>query len=65
MSKRDEWMNDSGMVGGNLAMRFAAVALILGFGLMGEMPRGRDVMFEPHVFTHTGAGEASEQPPTF
>ena len=65
MSKRDDWMNDGGLMGGNLAMRFVAVALILGFGLMGEMPGGRHAAFEPHVFAHTDAGEVSEQPPTF
>ncbi len=47
------------------AMQLAALALLALLGLLIDPDRAPTPSPAAHVLTHTGEGEATEQPPTF
>jgi hypothetical protein len=57
-------MHDATLGHGNLVLRFAAIAVILGCGLSGQ-PSTQQQYPAAHVFAHVDAGQAEEQAQTF
>jgi hypothetical protein len=62
--RHDPLMHDANPGHGNLALRFGAIAMILGFGLMAD-PSTQQQYPAPHVFSHVDSGQVEEQAPTF